>query len=117
MNDAKTIPAFEGRPVDGTLVKMSGAAPMDEALDGVVLGVDDMVQMTCMFKVVGVFHKVDDKTGSLIRVQIVRPVEMDLTPIDPKDPNDDGVIRAIPYAIAAPAVANGGQQPAAIAAP
>lgn len=110
MNDA-TIPAFEGRPVDGTMVKMSGAAPMDEALDGQVLGMDDMVQLVSMFQVVGVHHKIDPKTGNLIRVQIIKPIEMTLKPIDPSDPNDVGIVRAIPYAIQGTAVANAGATP------
>ena len=35
----KPIPAFEGHPVDGTIVRVSGTAPMDDLQD-VVLGVD-----------------------------------------------------------------------------
>lgn len=89
------IPTFEGRPVEGMAVRMSGAAPLDDLTD-VVLGVDDVVQMLSMFRVVGVHHEVESKTGKLIRVHIIRPTEMALAPIDPANPKDDGIVRALP---------------------
>lgn len=92
------IPAFEGRPVDHTMVKMVGSAPLDD-LDDVVLSIDDCVQMISMFRVVDVNFKVDEKTGLLIRVQTLKPVETALHPLDPQDPTDDGIIRAIPKAV------------------
>lgn len=92
------IPAFENHPVEAAIVKMSGAAPLDD-LDDTVLGVDDVVQMVSQFRCIGVHHKVDDKTGALVRVQVLRPIEMALMPIDPSDPDDDGIIRAMPRAI------------------
>lgn len=91
-------PNFEGRPVDHTVVKMSGAAPLDDLCD-IALSIDDCVQMISMFRVVGVHHKVDEKTGKLVRVQTLRPVEMALHPLDESDPNDDGIIRALPQAV------------------
>lgn len=91
-----TIPHFEGRPVDGTIVKMSGTVPLDEALDEVVLGMDDAVQLVSMFRVVKVGHEVDSK-GRLIRVQTLKPVEAALQPIDSTNPADDGIVRALPY--------------------
>lgn len=91
------IPTFEGRPVEGTAVRMSGAAPLDDLVD-VVLGVDDVVQMLSMFRVVGVRHEVEQKTGKLVRVHILRPTEMALSPIDPANPKDDGIIRSLPAA-------------------
>ena len=97
MND-HTIPAFEGRPVDATLVKMSGSVPMDD-LNDLVLSVDDAVQMTSLFRVVAVHHQMDAKTGNLTRVQVLKPVEAAIQPIDPSDPKDDGIIRAIPYTV------------------
>lgn len=91
----ESIPAFEGHPVEGTIIKMSGAAPLDE-LDGTVIGVDDVVQMISQFRCIAVHHKVDEKTGNLMRVQVLRPVQFALCPIDPDDPSDDGIIRALP---------------------
>jgi hypothetical protein len=92
------IPAFEGHPVDGTAVKMSGAAPLDD-LDGEVISVDDVVQMISQFRCVGVHHQVDKNTGKLIRVQVLRPVLMALVPIDPNDPNDTGIRRSMPKSV------------------
>lgn len=92
------IPAFESHPVEGTMVKMSGAAPLDD-LDGTVIGVDDVVQMISQFRCVAVHHKVDEKTGNLIRVQVLRPIEMALAPINPDDPDDTGIIRALPQSV------------------
>lgn len=89
------IPSFEGHPVDATAVKVKGTAPLDDLID-VVLGVDDVVQMISQYRCVGVWHDVDEKSGLLIRVHALKPVEMALLPIDPTDPNDDGIIRALP---------------------
>ncbi len=91
-----TIPHFEGRPVDGVKIVMSGSVPLDEALSETVLGMDDAVQLVSMFRVVGVRHDVD-KDGKLIRIQVLKPVEAALAPIDATDPNDDGIVRALPY--------------------
>lgn len=92
-----TIPHFEGRPVDATIVKMSGQVPLDEALSETVLHMDDAVQLISMFRVVGVQHKVDEKSGQLVRVQILKPVEAALQPIDATNPDDEGIVRALPY--------------------
>lgn len=97
MND-RTIPAFEGRPVDSTVIKVVGSASLDE-LEGVVLGMDDAVQMLTIYRVTGVDHVVDEKTGNLVRVQKLKAVEAALKPIDPSDPSDDGILRAIPYTV------------------
>ena len=96
-NQMGYIPQFEGHPVEGTVVKMSGAAPLDD-LSGEVIGVDDVVQMISQFRCVAVHHKVDEKTGNLVRVQVLRPIEFVLNPIDPSDPNDNGILRALPAA-------------------
>lgn len=92
------IPQFEGRPVDHTMVKVRGAVPLDD-LNDVVLGMDDCVQMISTFRVVGVDHTVDEKTGNLVRLQTLKPVEMALHPFDANDPNDEGIIRSLPQAV------------------
>jgi hypothetical protein len=89
------IPAFEGHPVDASIIRVSGSAPMDDLAD-VVLGVDDVVQMITQYRCVGVSHAVDEKNGTLTRVHHIKPIEMTLAPIDPSDPEDDGIIRALP---------------------
>lgn len=86
------IPAFEGHPVEGAIVKVTGKVPLTD-LDDTVLGVDDLVQMISHFRCIGVRHEVDEKTGLLVRVQILRPVEMTLKPFDESDPDDDGIKR------------------------
>lgn len=89
------IPDFEGHPVDATTLKISGLVDGNDLTD-VVVGVDDVVQMLSQYKVVGINHRVDNKTGRIIREQTLKPVEVALVPINPNDPNDDGIIRALP---------------------
>lgn len=89
------IPAFEGRPVEAVTVKVSGSAPLEDLSD-IVLSIDDRVQLVAVYTVTGVHHQVDKQTGNLVRVQTIKPAEMHLLPFDEKDPNDDGVIRAMP---------------------
>ena len=90
----RPIPAFEGRVVDGVRVKISGSAPVDD-LDE-VLSVDDRVLMLAEYRVVGVRHIVDEQTGNLIREHVIKPIRMDLHPWDASDPQDRGIVRAIP---------------------
>lgn len=92
MNALNPIPAFEGRPVNGVELKVSGSAPLED-LDGQTLSIDDRVQLLSIYTVTSVHHKVDPKTGDLIRVQTLKPVEMHLFPFDESDPQDDGIIR------------------------
>lgn len=89
-----SIPAFEGQPVDSTKVKVSGAIPADSIDDDVVLRVDDIMQVATQFRCVAVHHKVDEKTGNLTRIQVIRPIEMVLVPFDPTDPDDIGILRS-----------------------
>lgn len=81
------VPAFEGHPVDGAIVKMTGKAPLDD-LDGEVIGVDDLVQAVTMFRCVGVGHEVEKSTGLLRRVQLLSPIEMVRMAFEDQDPND-----------------------------
>lgn len=92
MNDS--IPSFEGHPVAQTAVKVTGKL-ITEDLQGVVLKHDDIVQVITQYRVVGVHHDINDD-GEITRVQLIRPIEMVLAPIDPSDPHDIGIIRAIP---------------------
>lgn len=88
------IPSFEGHPVAATAVKITGKL-ITEDLQGIVLKHDDVVQVLTQYRVVNIHHDTDEKSGELIRVQIIRPIEMVLAPIDPSDPNDIGVLRAL----------------------
>jgi len=91
------IPAFEGHPVSATAVRITGSLITDD-LQGIVLKHDDVVQVLTQYRVVKVHHDVDEKSGEMVRVQYLRPVEMVLAPIDPDDPDDIGIIRAMPQA-------------------
>lgn len=88
------IPSHEGHPVSRTAVKITGKL-ITEDLEGVVLRQDDVVQVMAQFRVVGIHHDVEEKTGELVRTQILRPILMALVPIDPSDPADIGIIRSI----------------------
>lgn len=90
------MPAFEGRVVAGSSVKLSGALPASE-LDGQVLGVDDVVYMFATFRCIGVRHTVNEKSGEIIREHTLRPVEMVLAPTDPNDP-ESAFLRILPLA-------------------
>lgn len=87
------IPHFEGHPVARTAVRVTGKLITDD-LEGVVLRHDDIVQVMTQYRVVNVHHDTDEKTGEMVRVQIIRPIEMVLAPIDPSDPDDIGIIRS-----------------------
>lgn len=89
------IPTFEGAPVAIARMKISGASAI-EATDDVVISTDDRVRLVGEYRVVGVRHTVDDKTGELVREQILKPLTIQLCPWDPTDPQDDGIVRARP---------------------
>lgn len=88
------VPYFEGHPVAGTAIKMSGAIPMDD-LEGAVIGIDDVVQLICQFLCINVTHVVN-KDGELIRTHVLRPVIMVPKSLDPDDDAGDFVLRALP---------------------
>lgn len=96
MERDRKIPLFEGHPVEGgTAIKLSGAIPMDE-LDGVVIGIDDVVQMVATFRCVNVHHNTNGD-GQLVRIQVMRPLMMDLHPFELG--KDDGIKRALPTVV------------------
>jgi hypothetical protein len=90
-----SIPSFEGAPVSTARMKISGASAI-EAADDIVISTDDRVRLVGEYRVVGVQHSVDDKTGELVRVQVLKPIAIQLCPWDPTDPTDDGIVRARP---------------------
>lgn len=85
------IPAFEGKVVDTCSLKLANSAALD--LPGVVLRVDDIIQILVEARVTGVHHVVDERTGNLVRLQTARPIDARLEPFNPD--YDDGVIRDI----------------------
>lgn len=85
------LPAFEGKAVDGCIMRISGATPLEDA--DVVVSVNDRVRLVGEYRVVSIRHYID-ATGGLIREQVLKPQVATLTPWNASDPNDDGVIRA-----------------------
>jgi len=88
------IPLFEGRRVDAVSIRIVGSMPTDE-LPQMTVSVDDRVRLVGEYKVVGVRHYVDAKTGDLVREQVLKPMLVDTIPWDATDPDDDGIIRAL----------------------
>ena len=86
------FPRFEGEVVEGAEVRITGQSKV-EAADGLVCTTDDVVRLIGEYKVIGVRHETN-KDGQLIRVQILKPLNVDVCPWDPSDPADDGVQRS-----------------------
>jgi len=89
------IPAFEGRVVDQVSIKIAGTMPTDDLPEDLVVSVDDRVRLVGEYKVVGVRHYADPRTGDLVREQVLKPIFVNTIPWDESDPKDDGVIRAL----------------------
>jgi hypothetical protein len=87
------VPTFEGHTVEGVRMKIAGQVTV---MSTDVVSVDDRLRIVGEFRVSGVRHYVDDKTGDLIREQIIRPIDgtVELTPWDAEDENDNGIVRA-----------------------
>lgn len=85
-------PAFEGKPVDAIQIVATASKTAFDEVD-TFMSVDDRVLVMAQYVCVAVGHIIDDKTGNLVRVQTLRPLEMALTPWDASDPDDDGVLR------------------------
>lgn len=89
------IPAFEGRVVDQVAIRIAGSMPTDGLPENLIVSVDDRVRLVGEYKVVGVRHYVDPRTGDLVREQMLKPILVDTIPWDASDPKDDGVIRVL----------------------
>jgi hypothetical protein len=86
---------FEGQVVEACVMKVSGSTPVEDG-DEIVVSVDDIIQLVGEFRVTSVRHYCDEKTGKLVREQVLK-VSKDggvrRMPFNPTDPDDDGVIR------------------------
>lgn len=102
------IPRYEGHPVQGTAIKMSGAIPMDD-LEGAIIGIDDIVQLVAQFKCVAVQHNAD-KDGNLIRVHVLRPMIMVPHSFDEEDPAGDFIMRALPRPVRGEVLESGDEE-------
>lgn len=88
------IPKFEGAPVATASMRISGQSTI-EATEDVVVSVDDRIRLVGEYRVVGVQHTVN-KDGEVERVQVLKPILIQLCPWDPSDPQDTGIIKARP---------------------
>lgn len=87
---------FEKAPVAKTEIKISGACSV-ETTEMETVSLDDRLRVCGDFRVIGVRHQVNPKTGDVVRTQIIAPIgDMQLVPWDPANPNDNGIVRARP---------------------
>ena len=87
---------FEHAPVAKSTIQISGKCSV-AADDMETVSLDDRLRVCGEFRVMGVRHQVDPKTGDVVRVQVIAPLgELELVPWDPSDPSDNGVVRARP---------------------
>lgn len=85
------VPMFEGKPVEATRLKVTTAGGGLE-IDG-VLRMDDIIRVVIEARVSQINHQVNESTGGLIRHQSAKVISAELTPWNPSDPNDTGVLR------------------------
>jgi len=74
------IPAFEGKPVETTKVRMSSTLGLD--IQNTVLHTDEIVRLIVECRVTGIAHMVNDRTGSLERIQTLKAIDVELSPWD-----------------------------------
>lgn len=85
---------FERAQVTTIVTKVSGATVIDD--HGQQVSLDDRIRVVGEFRVKSVMFDTA-KDGSVVRIQTVTPIgDLTLVPWDPKDPNDNGIVRARP---------------------
>lgn len=85
------IPLFDGKPVAATRLKIMSATQGLE-IDS-VLRMDDIIRVVVEARVSSVDHKVNERSGDLIRHQTARVISAELVPWNAEDPQDEGVLR------------------------
>lgn len=87
---------FEGAAVTKYEIKVAGKTAVDGD-DNISVTLDDIVRMVGVYRVTDVHFYADKKTGETVRQHTLSPVEnLQVTPFDASNPNDDGIIRARP---------------------
>lgn len=86
-----SIPMFEGMPVSTTKLMISSTSGLD--IDNAAFRADDIIRITVEARVAKIHHNVNEKTGELERVHVVKPLSVETVPWDPDDPSDIGVLR------------------------
>jgi hypothetical protein len=67
------IPAFEGKDVAATAAKVTSVSTLE--IDDRVWKVDEFVKMEIEARVVSVDHKVNERTGKLVRVHQIKAID------------------------------------------
>lgn len=94
---SEPIPSFEGAKVEVAQIKVTGNSSIDTYGDGDErISLDDRVRLVGDFRCMEVKHRVDPKTGDVVREMILKPLDLQLTPWDPSDPTDKGIVKARP---------------------
>jgi len=68
-----TLPQFEGKDVEYTGAKITSVGSLE--IDDAVWPVDHYVRMVVECRVVGIDHKVNEKTGKLGRVHVLKAID------------------------------------------
>lgn len=68
-----TLPTFEGKEVEFTAAKITSVAGLE--IEDAVWPVDHFVRMVVECRVVGIDHKVNEKTGKLGRVHMLKAID------------------------------------------
>lgn len=74
------IPLFEGKEVSATAAKVTSVSTLE--IDDRVWRVDDFVKMEIEARVISVDHKVNERSGKLIRVHVIKAVDCKVVPWD-----------------------------------
>ena len=73
-----TLPQFEGKEVEFTAAKITSVAGLE--IEDSVWPMDHYVRMVIEARVVGIDHKVNEKTGKLGRVHLLKAVDSKVIP-------------------------------------
>ena len=75
-----TLPDFEGKTVKYTAAKITSVSGLE--VDDAVWRVDQYVRLEVECRVVGIDHKVNEKSGDLVRVHLLKAVDSKVLPWD-----------------------------------
>jgi hypothetical protein len=77
-SDSETLYQFEGKNVKATAAKITSVAGLE--IDDSVWRVDQYVRMVVECRVVAVDHKVNEKSGVLARVHLLKAIDSKVLP-------------------------------------
>lgn len=77
--------------MNGTRLKITSATNLE--CEDQVLHHDDIIRVMVDARVTRIGHDVNEKDGTLERVQTVKALDVQIVPFNPNDPNDNGVLR------------------------